>query len=120
MTTAGLASVLATALLALTAAFQSALVLGAPWGAMAYGGRATRENGTLPVRYRVSSALTIMVLALAGWSLHRDSNPVHWTFAALFLVNTAANLAARHPIERWGMAAVTLVLTGCYVTLALA
>ncbi len=120
MTSVGVASVLAALLLALAATFQGALALGAPWGAMAYGGRATRADGTISVRYRVLSAFTILVLALAGWSLHRGSDPVLWTLAALFGGNTAANLAARHPIERWGMSAITLGLTGCYVTLAVA
>ena len=31
--------------------------------------------------------------------------------AALFAVNTIGNLAGRHPVERWGMGAVTACLT---------
>ena len=111
---------LATALLALAAVFQTALALGAPWGAAAYGGRVARPDGTLPAGYRVSSAFTVAVLAAAGWFAHTDIDPALWAFAALFLVNTAANLGARHSLERWGMSAVTLSLAACYLALALA
>ena len=66
MTAAGLASVLAFVLLGLAFAFQGALVSGVPWGAMAYGGRAARPDGTLPVRYRVTSTLTLAFLGVAA------------------------------------------------------
>ncbi|AUZ88154.1 hypothetical protein CVO76_11280, partial [Arthrobacter agilis] len=42
---------LATALLAVVAAFQAALAAGAPWGAAAYGGY---TPGTLPARFRIA------------------------------------------------------------------
>ena len=42
-----------------------------------------------------------------------------WGFAVLFALNTAGNLAGRSPVERWGMGAVTAVLTVLCVLLAL-
>jgi hypothetical protein len=42
-----------------------------------------------------------------------------WVFAALFAVNTLGNLAGRHPLERWGMGALTGCLTVLCVLLAL-
>jgi hypothetical protein len=59
------------------------------------------------------------VLLVPAWSVHADHAPLSWTFAALFAVNTAANLTGTHPVERWGMSAATLALTGAFVTLAL-
>jgi hypothetical protein len=47
-----------------TALFQLALVLGAPMGEYAYGGQMT---GKLPIQYRVSSAVSfVLLLAIAG------------------------------------------------------
>lgn len=119
MTAAGLTSVLALVLLGLAFAFQGALVLGVPWGAMAYGGRAARPDGTLPVRYRVTSTLTLAFLGVAAWAVHAKVEPALWAFAAIFALNTMANLSGRHPVERWGMSALTLGLAACCATLAL-
>ena len=110
---------LALCVLGVAAAFQGALALGAPWGRCAYGGRAAAEDGRLPARLRVASGGTVLVLLVAAWSVHADHAPLSWTFAALFAVNTAANLTGTHPVERWGMSAATLALTGAFVTLAL-
>ena len=106
------------ALLVAAALFQAALAVGVPWGAAAYGGRAARPDGSLPPQYRLSSAVTVVLLATAGWALHAAVGPVVWGLAALFLLNTAANLAARHPVERWGMGLGTLALAGCCVLVA--
>ncbi len=47
-----------------TALFQLALVLGAPMGEYAYGGQ---MPGKLPIQYRVSSAVSfVLLLAIAG------------------------------------------------------
>ncbi len=47
-----------------TALFQLALVLGAPMGEYAYGGQMA---GKLPIQYRVSSAVSfVLLLAIAG------------------------------------------------------
>lgn len=115
-----LVPVAVVALLVIAAAFQSALALGAPWGRCAYGGRAAGEDGTLASRYRWSSALTVLVLAVAAWSVLAANGPLLWAFAALFLVNTGANLAGAHPVERWGMGSITAALTAGCLVLALA
>lgn len=78
MTTAALTSVLA---LVLAFAFQSALALGVPWGAMAYGGRAAKLDDTLPIAYRVVSALTLVFLSAAAWSVVAVAEPALWAFA---------------------------------------
>jgi hypothetical protein len=119
VTAAALASVLALVLLGLALLFQGALALGAPWGAMAYGGRAARPNGSLPIRYRVMSTVTLVVLGAAAWSVLANVESALWTFAALFAINTMANLTGRHPVERWGMSALTLSLAICCATLVL-
>lgn len=128
--TEGLA-VAACGLLLLGAAFQLGLCAGAPWAAAAYGGRAARSDGRLPGRYRVASLVTGVVLLAIGWLLLLRGQVVGaasgnaaltvacWVFAALFAVNTAGNLAGRHPVERRGMAALTACLTVLCVLLAL-
>jgi hypothetical protein len=114
----------AAALLAVTAAFQAGLALGAPWGAAAYGGRAVADDGTLPPRYRVGSALAAVVLLGAMWVVLAagsvlDRGPVSvrvltvalWVLVAMFALNTLANARGRHPVERWGAGSVTALLT---------
>lgn len=78
LTGSALALALALVLLVVAFAFQAALALGVPWGAMAYGGRVARADGTLPGRYRVSSALTLVVLAVAAWSALAEVAPALW------------------------------------------
>jgi hypothetical protein len=124
-------AIAAGALLVLGAAFQLGLGAGAPWVAAAYGGRAALPDGTLPSRYRVVSLITAVVLVAVGWLLllrggvvgSASENPALavacWGFAVLFAVNTVGNLAGRHPLERWGMGALTACLTVLCVLLAL-
>jgi hypothetical protein len=129
--TSALLAVLAAGLLLIAAGFQVALAAGAPWGAAAYGGRAARPDGTLPPTYRVGSAVTVAVLAAAGsvvllrGGVVGDADPSDgrltaalWVLAVLFGVNTVGNLAGRHPVERWGMGALTGCLTVLCVLLA--
>jgi hypothetical protein len=124
-------AVAACCLLLLAALFQLGLAAGAPWAAAAYGGRAAQPDGRLPGRYRAASALAAGVLGVISWLLllrggavgsARDSAPLAvtcWVLALLFAVNTAGNLAGRHPVERWGMSALTASLTVLCVLLAL-
>jgi len=127
--TAALA-VAACALLLIAVAVQIGLSAGAPWGAAAYGGRAALADGRLPRRYRVMSGVTAVVLIaigallllrgglLGGAAYGPDLTVTCWVLAALFAVNTLGNLAGRHPVERWGMGAVTACLTVLCVLLA--
>jgi hypothetical protein len=116
--------VAAACLIGVVVLFQLALAAGAPWGAAAYGGRAARDDGRLPTRYRVASAGTAVVLTGALWLVLAASAvigaaPVSeillgvgaWVLVGLFALNTVGNLAGRHPVERWGAGGITAVLT---------
>jgi hypothetical protein len=81
-------AIAACCLLLIGAGFQLALSAGAPWAAAAYGGRAAESDGRLPSTYRAAA------------------------------LNTAGNLAGRHPVERWGMGALTACLAVLCVLLA--
>ena len=125
-------AIAACGLLLPAAAFQLALGAGAPWAAAAYGGRAALPDGRLPVGYRIASLFTAGVLSAIGWLLllrggvvgSASGNPALtvacWGFVVLFALNTAGNLAGRHPLERWGMGAITAALAVLCVLLALA
>lgn len=125
-------AITACALLLLGAAFQLALGVGAPWAAAAYGGRAALPNGRLPTGYRIASLVTAGVLVAIGWLLllrggvvgSASGNPALtvacWVFVGLFALNTAGNLAGRHPLERWGMGAITASVSVICALLAIA
>jgi hypothetical protein len=119
VTAAAFTTALAVVLLGLALFFQGALALGVRWGEMAYGGRAAGPDGSLPIRYRVMSTLTLIFLGAAAWSVLAKVEPALWGFAVIFALNTMANLSGRHPVERWAMSALTLGLAICCVTLAL-
>ena len=124
-------AIAACGLLLVGAAFQLGLSAGAPWAAAAYGGRAAQSDGRLPSRYRAASLVTAVVLVAMGWLLLVRGGVIGsasdnsllavacWVFAALFAVNTLGNLAGRHPLERWGMGALTACLTVLCALLAL-
>jgi hypothetical protein len=116
--------VAAASLLGIVVFFQLGLAAGAPWGAAAYGGRAAQADGRLPTRYRVASAGTAVFLVAALWLILAASAVTTrtsltetlltvgiWVLAGLFAVNTIGNLAARHPVERWGAGGITAMLT---------
>jgi hypothetical protein len=122
----------ACGLLLIGAAFQLALSAGAPWAAAAYGGRVTGPSGRLPLRYRAISVVTGVALIAIGWFLllrggvvapALSASPVGtvavWVLAVLFALNTVGNLAGRHPVERWGMGALTAALSVLCVLLAI-
>jgi len=116
--------VVAASLLGVIVIFQLALAAGAPWGAAAYGGRAAQDDGRLPLKYRVASAGTAVILTGALWlvlaagavisSARLSENLLGvgvWVLAGLFALNTVGNFAGRHPAERWGAGGVTAALT---------
>lgn len=116
-------ALLAVALLALAAAFQIGLAVGAPWGAAAYGGRAVSDDGDLPGVYRLGSGVAALMLLGAMWVVLAsvsvvDRGPVSlavltvtlWCLAAMFGLNTLGNARGRHPLERWGAGSVTALL----------
>jgi hypothetical protein len=97
------------------AAFQIALVLGAPLGKMTWGG----QTAILPAGMRLASAGAAAYLILAAaamlvrsgdWGRGLPQAPFRWFngFLALQLaLNTAANLASADPAERYGMGAAS-------------
>ena len=115
-------AMLAAVLFGALALFQVALALGAPWGAFAYGGRAIQEDGTLPITYRLASAVAAVVLVLfAIVILTRagvigtagDSTLVSvlsWVIVAFLVLNTLSNVSGKHWIERFVFGGITVVL----------
>jgi hypothetical protein len=116
-------ALVATALLALAAAFQVGLAAGAPWGQMAYGGRVVAVPGPLPQAYRLGSGVAAVVLLGAMWVVlasvsvvGRGPVPVTvltvllWCLAGAFALNTLGNARGGHPVERWGAGTVTALL----------
>jgi hypothetical protein len=121
MTLVELAAFAAAVLMAAVAAFQLALAAGLPLGEATMGGRAPTVDGVLVPRYRAFAAGSAVVLVLAAWLVlgRAGSVPVFlggqalataaWVVAGFLALNTLTNLSGRHPLERWGMAAITLV-----------
>ena len=121
MTTVELAAVAAAALLVIVAAFQVALAAGLPLGEATMGGRAPTVDGVLEPRYRVIAAGSAIVLLLAAWIVLARAAMLHiflsdqalvWAarvVAGFLALNTLTNLSGRHPLERWGMASITLL-----------
>lgn len=122
MSLSELVAVAAAVLIGLVVVFQVALALGAPLGEATMGGRAAHVDGVLTPRYRVvalaSGALLVLaaaiVLSRAGVVDIGLAEPVvtigTWVVVALSLLNTLTNLSGRHPLERWGLSAVTLAV----------
>lgn len=119
-------AVVATVVLTAVIVLQALLVAGVPLGHAAWGG----EHPVLPTKLRVGSAVAIGMLAfgaavaLAGAGLIAPGpvRPVRfaaWAFAALFAMNTLANLASRSRVERLVMTPLTALLVACFVTIGL-
>lgn len=115
-------AIAAAVLFAAVALFQLALALGAPLGAFANGGRATRDDGTLPPSYRLSSAVSAVLLVIfavvilvRGGAIGASGGGtlvtvMSWVVVAFMAVNTATNLMGRHWVERYVFGGVTAVL----------
>ena len=110
----------AAGLLAGASAFQGALVLGVPWGAHAYGGRAVDADGVLPATHRAGSlgaslllvTMSVLVLARAGVVDARQVSPTvlsraTWGVVVLVAGNTLGNATSTSAVERWGWGRVT-------------
>jgi hypothetical protein len=120
MTLIELAAVVAAVLMAAVAAFQVALAAGLRLGEATMGGRAPTVDGVLQPRYRAIAFGSAIVLVLAAWivlgragtvSVFLDGQALVWAawlVAGFLALNTLTNLTGRHPIERWGMASITL------------
>jgi hypothetical protein len=119
MTVLELAAVVAAVLMVGVAAFQVALAAGLPLGEATMGGRASTIDGVLQPPYRAVALGSSAVLVLAAWIvLARAAGPsfpggqalawAAWVVAGFLALNTLTNLSGRHPLERWGMASITL------------
>jgi hypothetical protein len=114
------------------AGFQSALALGLPLGDAVFGGRAPTVNGVLTAPFRLLAVAQALVLLAVAWLLLVRAGVVThpaigggsltmatWVLAGFLALNTVGNLAAPHPVERWIMGTITLLLTGIAVVVAL-
>ena len=123
---ATLAAVLACTVLGVLAGFQLALVLGAPLGHLAWGGR----HRVLPRSLRIGSLVSIVIYALiAGVVLARAGlislglseaavAAVAWAVVAYFFLGIWLNLASRSKPERAVMSPAAALL--CVLSAAVA
>jgi hypothetical protein len=121
MTGVELAAVAAAVLLITVSGFQAALAAGLPLGEATMGGRASTVGGVLQPRYRAIALGSAIVLLLTAWVVlaRAGTLPVvlgsqmlawtAWVVAGFLALNTLTNLSGRHPLERWGMASITLL-----------
>jgi len=129
--TPSVAALGAAGLLGVAAAHQVALAAGAPWGDAAYGGRAPTVGGVLQPPHRWVSASSAVALGLSAWVVAMRGGLVRrrlleeravrtwtWAVAGVLAANTVANLTARHPVERWGLGALTATASALCVTVA--
>lgn len=120
MTLVELAAAVASVLMAGVVAFQVALAAGLPLGEATMGGRAATVDGVLQPPYRAIALGSAVVLVLAAWTVLGRAGilPIFlggqalvwsaWVVAGFMVLNTVSNLSGRHPLERWGMASITL------------
>jgi len=119
-------AVAACAVLGLLAVFQVALVLGAPIGRFAWGGK----HDVLPSRLRVGSVISIVLYAVFALVLLDRAGLVDvmsddvskvgaWVLAGYFLIGIGMNAISRSKPERFTMAPVSAVLCITSVIVAL-
>jgi hypothetical protein len=120
MTLVELAAVGAAVLILGVTAFQLALAAGLPLGEATMGGRAATVDGVLQPPYRAIALGSAVVLVLAGWIVlgRAHVTPIFlgsealvwaaWVVVGFLALNTVTNLTGRHPLERRGMASVTI------------
>ncbi|MFB8146312.1 hypothetical protein ACFC1W_06175 [Microbacterium sp. NPDC056003] len=111
-------AILFTLVLALLAAFQLALALGAPWGRLAWGG----QDRVLPAHKRIGSVISILIyafMAVVAWdrvgaiSVFPDlfSQIAMWVIFAYSVLGILMNAISRSKPERYTMVPVTIVLS---------
>jgi len=121
-----LPAVVLTAVLALLALFQLALVLGAPLGRLAWGG----QHRVLPARLRVGSAISILLYAAIGalaWDRagaldvlpDAASGIAMWVVFGYFVLGIGMNAISRSKPERWTMVPIATALAALSLLVAL-
>ena len=120
-------ALVAAAVLTVLAAFQIALIAGAPLGRLAWGGR----HKVLPAKLRMGSAASIalyglfayIALARAGLAAPFVSasftDVAAWVLTAYFAAGVVMNGISRSLPERLTMTPTALVLTLLYLVLSL-
>jgi hypothetical protein len=121
------AAIAACAALAGLAAFQAALISGAPLGRLAWGG----QYDVLPARLKVGSAVSIVLYAVFGYvalakadivpPLGGDSviSTATWVLTGYFALGVLMNALSRSKPERAVMTPAALFLAAAYLVLAL-
>ena len=121
------AAVLACLVLGALAAFQVLLVLGAPLGRYAWGGR----HRVLPAPLRAGSVVSIVIYALLATVVLARAELVPlavpsgvvrtatWVIVVYLFLGAGLNLASRSKHERAVMSPVTALLCGLYAVVAL-
>lgn len=115
-----------TVVLALLAAFQIALALGAPLGRFAWGG----QHRVLPPRLRVGSAVSVLIyvlIDLIAWDRVGAivlfpagfAEVAMWVIFAYFMLGILMNAVSRSKPERFTMVPVTIVLAVLSLFIAL-
>jgi hypothetical protein len=123
MTPVELAGILGAVLMAGVAAFQVGLAMGVPLGDATMGGRAPTVDGRLTAPYRIVALLSAAILLVGAWIVLARAGVVTsgvlgdamprwgiWVVVAFSLLNTLTNIGGRHPLERYGFSAVTLLV----------
>jgi hypothetical protein len=117
----------ACVVLAGLAVFQGALVSGAPWGRLAWGG----QHEVLPFGLRIGSALSIVLYAVFGYAAAARAGLVLplvntsvtsvavWVLTVYFAVGVIMNGISRSKPERLVMTPTAIVLTALYLVLAI-
>ncbi len=122
-----LVAAVGVALLAALAAFQLALIAGAPLGRFAWGG----QHAVLPTRLRVGSAVSVLLYAVFVLLLLQAAGAVTvlptrvgevglWVLTGYLVLGVALNAISRSRPERLVMTPVALALAVVCLVLALA
>ena len=127
MTLDQFAALAACAVLAGLAVFQGALISGAPWGRLAWGG----QHEVLPPGLRIGSALSIVLYAAFGYAAAAKAGLVPplvnesvtsismWVLTAYFALGVIMNGISRSKPERLAMTPTAIILTALYLILAI-
>ena len=110
------------------AVFQLSLACGAPWGTYAFGGG---HPGQLPLRYRVTSALSLIIYGFQGavfasmadlvptWLPEALVTWILWVFVAFFALGTIMNSISRSKRERYMWTRIVGLSLACALVVAL-